>query len=368
MRGARFGILGVVTLVLSLWPGTTATAGPGALTRFAHAQRRPDLPTPVTRCEITDERLGELSGLVSSGDTWFAVSDGGDSVRVFVVDPQTCSVRDVITSDINPYDVEDLEIDAQGRLWLADTGDNSLRRDTVAVHVVTRNQGAELFRLRYPDGPHDAEAMLLGPKGVPYMVTKDPFGAAGVYRPATELVAGATVPLERVGSVSVSPTRTPGGPLPGALGSVVFTGGAVSHDGSVVALRTYTDAYLYPLSDDGVPAALRATPLRVALPNEPQGEAVAFAPDGTLLSASEGREPVRVVPGAVAAVRARAPQPETTTPGSEPSSVPGEGPAASTAEHQDSDGGLPPSGALVTAGVLAAVVVGLATRLRRRRR
>ena len=69
-----------------------------------------------------------------------------------------------------------------------------------------------------------------------------------------------------------------------------MTGGAVSADGRVVALRTYTDAWLFAVPDGGgVADALRATPVQVPLPGEPQGEAVAFAADGTLLSGSEAR-------------------------------------------------------------------------------
>lgn len=62
---------------------------------------------------------------------------------------------------------------------------------------------------------------------------------------------------------------------------------------------------------DAVVAALRRTPVDVPLPGEPQGEAIAFAPDGTLLSAGEvGRSrsggraaaTLRAVPGAASLV------------------------------------------------------------------
>jgi hypothetical protein len=52
----------------------------------------------------------------------------------------------------------------------------------VALRAVTP-QGTTLYRLAYPDGQHDAEALLLAPKGTPYLVTKNPFGDSGIYRP-----------------------------------------------------------------------------------------------------------------------------------------------------------------------------------------
>ena len=59
-----------------------------------------------------------------------------------------------------------------------------------------------LFRLTYPDGPHDAEALLLAPDGTPYVVTKEVLGASSVYRPAAPLVDGGTVALGRVATVA----------------------------------------------------------------------------------------------------------------------------------------------------------------------
>ncbi|MGH4012543.1 MAG: hypothetical protein ACRDSL_01105 [Pseudonocardiaceae bacterium] len=161
--------------------------------------------------------------------------------------------------------------------------------------------------LTYPDGPHDAEALLLDQAGVPYLVTKELVGIARVYRPAGTLVEPGPTPLEQVATVRIEPTDTPGGPA-GTIGSVLVTGGAVSADGQVIALRTYADAYLFAVPDGNLLAALATAPVRIPLPHEPQGEALALAPDGTLLSGSEGlsrsagRAPIRAVPGAAALV------------------------------------------------------------------
>ena len=91
--------------------------------------------------------------------------------------------------------------------------------------------------------------------------------------------------------MQLTSTDTPGGPVPGIVGSVTVTGAATSADGTAVALRTYTDAYLFPLPDGDVAARFAAKPVRVPLPDEAQGEAIAFEPDGSLLSGSEGAGP-----------------------------------------------------------------------------
>ena len=95
--------------------------------------------------------------------------------------------------------------------------------------------------------------------------------------------------MRRAGQVELPTSRTAGGPV-GRVGSRLVTGGAVSADGRVIALRTYTDAWLYPAPDGDPVAALTREPVQLPLPGEPQGEAIAFEPDGTLLSASESTE------------------------------------------------------------------------------
>lgn len=305
-----------------------------------------DLCTPLT------PELVELSGLATDGRQWFAVSDGGTSLRVTVLDPADCSVLDKITAEVDPYDVEDLALAGDGALWLADTGDNDLDRRTVALHRLTRDGATDLYRLTYPDGPHDVEALLLDHAGIPYLVTKE-LGAARVYRPTGGLTEPGPTALRQVAVLRIEPTDTPGGPAGGA-GSVLITGGAVSADGQLVALRTYTDAYLFPVPGGDVVAALGASPTRVPLPGEPQGEALALGPDGTLLSGSESTDedpaPIRGVRGVAALVDPAVP---ISSPGSDASAGPG-----------TSEGGLPPW----QEAVLAGGVVGLLLLLTARRR
>ncbi|MEU6264039.1 hypothetical protein [Saccharopolyspora shandongensis] len=318
---------------------------------------------PVEKCRVGDKRLAELSGLASDGAAWYAIGDGGSSLRVFVLDPADCSVRGVRTASNDPYDVEDLALGPDGSLWLADTGDNRRRRDDVALHVMHPGGGATLYRLTYPDGPHDAEALLLDRAGVPHIVTKEPLGAAGVYRPSAPLAADRTVPLERVGSISLRSTQTPGGPVRDAVGSVLVTGGSVSRDGTLVAIRTYTEAYVYNAPDGDLVAAFQREPLRIPLPNEQQGEAIAWEPDGALLSGSEGNQPVRHISGVAAAARTSGEQGEDTA-------APPPGGDTDQAQPPASPGGTRMSAgqALLLAAALSGLLIFVTSRLRRRTR
>jgi hypothetical protein len=306
--------------------------------------------TPTTRCQITDPGLAELSGLVVVGKQMLALNDGGERLAVHLLDG-ACQVVDVRTADVDPYDPEDLAVGADGIVWLADTGDNNASRPTVALLALRPDGATSIYRLTYPDGAHDAEALLVAPDGTPYIVTKEILGASRVYRPAAALVDGGTVALAEVAAVSMTLTGTPGGPV-GQAGQLLVTGGAVSLDGRHLALRTYTDAYVWPLTGSDVPAALATTPERIPLPDSPQGEAISFTSDNRhLVVASEGLpSDVTVVPLTAVAVAAAPP--------------PADGPVPSFADLTSS-GPSPITSALIAAAV-ATVVVWIGPKLRRR--
>jgi len=270
----------------------------------AGAESPVDYGPPTSQCTITDPEIDELSGLVTlpSGDLLLVEDSapeprpGATSVLMYRLD-STCAVQDgVVEFDQDPRDIEDLAF-RDNTVWFADIGDNGESRDNVALITAAYDpldpQAEEsvpvVFRLAYPDGPHDAEALLLAPDGTPYIVTKDPLGQSGVYRPAGGLDPAGEVALEKVAEVEFAMTGTPGGPI-GRAGQLLVTGGAVAADGSRIALRTYTDAYVWALSASDVAEALQADPIAViALPDAPQGEAISFAADSvSLLVGSEG--------------------------------------------------------------------------------
>ena len=333
---------GVAVLIVATSAGVATSPAP------AHAEE--GAPATV-QCEITDPGLAELSGLVVGADgTMLALNDGGDQVAVHVVDP-TCQVTGVHTADVDPYDPEDLAVGPDGTVWLADTGDNNRVRETVALIALRPDGSTSVYRLAYPDGPHDAEALLVAPDGTPYVVTKEVLGSSDVFRPVAALEEAGTVGLVEVASVDLTLTGTPGGPV-GRAGQLLVTGGAVAADGHALALRTYTDAYVWPLTGSNVVAALAGGPVRVALPASPQGEAISFTPDGTaLVVASEG------LPSAVTVV----PIPAVTAAAGSTGAPDG----SLTDVLTESDNGVSPATAGLAAAVVATVALLLFGRSRR---
>lgn len=274
------------------------------------------VPGPQTLCTVTDPRLAELSGLAVVDDAVWGIADGGRRIDLYQLDPDSCRIIGSRRVAIDPYDVEDLAVGPDGALWVADIGDNARRRDHVAVVVVPSEGSPRLHRLSYPNGAHDAEALLVDDQGVPYVITKEAIGPAQVFRTVGPPEGVGPTPLVHAGSLALPESDTSGGPI-GSIGSRMITGAAATPDKSVIAVRTYTDAWIFPVPNGDLVAALAGTPVRVPLPGEPQGEAVAFTADGTLLSGSEARRGVagelRAVPNAATVAEAPTAQSDTST-------------------------------------------------------
>jgi DNA-binding beta-propeller fold protein YncE len=293
-----------------------------------------NLVTAMLLFLIADPRIGEASGIAKSmlhPGVVYMHNDSGDSARFFALDVRTgrTVATYAVPSAIN-VDWEDIAVARDRRglpsVWLADIGDNDARRTEVRIYRVDEPRSPasglpEVWRLRYPDGPHDAESLAVAPGGTAVIVTKSVLGSSAVY--AVPARPGGVQTLRRIGEIRFAFTGTPGGP--NIAGQLTATGAAFSRDGTLLAVRTYTDAYLWRVVDGDVAAALHAAPVRVALPPQPQGEGIAV--DGSrLLVNSEGRRSaVYAVPLPHVAVRSPSPTP-TPRPTSE-----------TAAEQQDRD-------------------------------
>ena len=238
-------------------------------------------------CKVTDERLDELSGIVATDDGFVVINDStplDSRKRVFFLNGDCAVVNTVSYSGNGPRDPEDLVLSADGKtLWIADIGDNDKQRPTIGLWSMPADgsEKPKIHRLAYPDGAHDAEAMLLNGDGTPIIVTKEVTRPAGLYTPTAALKTDNTegVPLKKVGEITVPPSNTPSSAL-ARLGKGTIDGGAVGSGGSKVVLRTYTDALEWSVSGGDVLAAIKGKPRVTPLPGEPQGEAITYSADG----------------------------------------------------------------------------------------
>jgi hypothetical protein len=236
--------------------------------------------------------LHEASGIaVGSGGRLYHVNDGGKPV-FHVTDASGGGLQTVRVSGVKAVDIEDMTYGRCGDancLVLADTGDNAQRREAVQFILVreTEKFGAEVkplhvVRARYPDRPHDAEAVALHPGGDLLLVTKSPLGLGGpsvLFRlRAEQLAAGGEQAFQRLGEIPVPQLTEHGLTLRRMVTSM-----DVSPDGRRLLLLTYDSAIEIALQPGaGLPAEWksglthRATPIMLLL----QAEAVAYEDGG----------------------------------------------------------------------------------------
>jgi len=127
---------------------------------------------------VTDPALGELSGLAASRrarDRYWAINDGGNGNRLVLIDGRGHVLRQYTLTGAENIDWEDLaSFRWRDRNWLliADTGDNSGVREHASLWLLPEpalnDRRSELhdareIRFRYPDTPHDVEAMTVDP-------------------------------------------------------------------------------------------------------------------------------------------------------------------------------------------------------------
>ncbi len=264
---------------------------------------------PQVAFRFADPRIAESSGLASSSTTdgvLFTHNDSGDEARFFAVGPDGATLATYTLPGVQARDWEDMargpDEQARSSLWFGDIGDNNATRTNgLLVHRVRQpvpggddsvtTERPTSFRLRYADGPKDAEALLVHPRtGRLYVVSKPLAGPATVYAAPPRLDPAGPNALEQVAQVDLEPTGTAGGPGIGSLAQLLVTAGDIAPDGSRVALRTYTDLYEWAVPGDDVAAAFDSAPTVTPLPATRQGEGLAYSRDGrAVLVSSEGQ-------------------------------------------------------------------------------
>jgi hypothetical protein len=235
---------------------------------------------------ITDPRITELSGMARDpqANLYWAVNDSGDTGVVYGVTGKG-EVRGTLDFREDPKDVEAVAVHAN-RLYVADIGDNDAKRKTIRVYYFDNPRASGLsvsyraWDFRYPDGPHNAETLLVTETGRLYVVTKEASG--GFYRAPAKPSRKGTNRLTKVNDAP--PLVTDGVVLPG---------------GKQIALLSYTQVSVVD-AKTGDPVA--STPLKGIR----QAESLTLSLDGTsLLVGTEGKRPKIVavpIPGAAASV------------------------------------------------------------------
>jgi len=236
--------------------------------------------------KIQTKLITEASGIVASrknpGILWVH-NDSGNSATVYALNfggelLRTCRIRGARCRDWEDIAIgpgPDKELDY---LYIGDIGDNGARYQSIIIYRVPEPKvdpnsalmdieigPAETIEMVYPDGPKDAETLMVDPvNGDIYIISKRKVFCQVFCAVSDEL--------------NQKPVRlSQAAVLPWALA----VGGDISPDGRFVIVRSLTHASIWVRQkDQPLRQVFGQKPFNISLMPEPQGEAICFDAEG----------------------------------------------------------------------------------------
>lgn len=270
-----------------------------------------DFASPAHLADLEDAEIDESSGVVASRrnpDLFWTHNDSGDGPFIYAFDRQGKNRGVWRVREAEAYDWEDIAAGpgpqkGQSYLYLGDIGDNGLRREEIIVYRIAEptvttadaantkknphlTETAEAIRLKYPDGKHDAEALLVHPTtGDLYVITKGTATNSGVYKATAPLSNTNTTTLTRIAQV-----RTP------AVFGGLITGADISPDARHVALCDYINGYEVTLPDNSKFDEIWKQPIKtIELGPRQQGESICYRLDSNAVLATSEKLPTPLI-------------------------------------------------------------------------
>jgi hypothetical protein len=268
-------------------------------TLYFFARNTSPFATGIGLAEITEPTITEISGVAAShrnpGLLW--MHNDGAPYYTYLVSTNG-AVMATYQFAIAVDDYEDIAvgpgpIPGVQYVYAGEIGDNLLIRGEVRIFrfpepAVTQqiagisNAGETVITLQYPDGVHDAEALMVDPiSGDLFVVTKENNAFRAYKATQAQLNSGNVEMLTLVQSGSFGPV----------------SGGDISLDGSMIVLRHEEEARLWRRrAGESIEAALGRASQRIPVigePIEPNGEGITFRLDSRgYYTMSEGVSPM----------------------------------------------------------------------------
>ncbi len=236
--------------------------------------------TPVT-APVSPGIVDEASGIADSkqnpGFLWIQ-QDGGNPAELFLMSYNGSLKKKVFIKSIQNRDWEDIALGngpvaGISYIYIAETGDNNTAYTDYSIYrfpepsITTDTVNAvDKITFKYPDGAHDAEAILLdGNTKDIYIITK---------LDTKSKIYTLTYPQ----STSSTSVAVQAGELP--FNGITAAG--LSLDGTEILLKTYTAAYYWKRkNNESIVAALMRNAITSGYVTEPQGEALCFKNDNS---------------------------------------------------------------------------------------
>ncbi|HEY0246224.1 MAG TPA: hypothetical protein VGC01_11720 [Mucilaginibacter sp.] len=252
---------------------------------------------------LQNKQMNETSGIAASGifkDIYYVHNDSGDTSRFFSISPDgklksTIYYNGDHSEKQGVVDCEDIAVGpgpvkGKSYVYVGYIGDNQAIRPSVTIYRIEEKTAwakdslitttAVPLHLKYPDGPKDAEALMIDPvEKLIYVVSK-----------RTDTVSIYTTPL--LYKPNDTQVLTKRGKLffKGVKPLKWITAGDISRDGQQVLLKNYEKVYYWKReANEHIWQTMLKKPQEPHYEAEKQGEAIGFTLDGKgYFTVSEG--------------------------------------------------------------------------------
>ena len=225
--------------------------------------------------------LDEASGIADSkanpGHLWVQ-EDGGNPSQLFLLSYTGELKKRLRLKGVENRDWEDIAVargpePGRNYIYIADIGNNNLASTKYFIYRFAEPPASadtvyeyDKISFRYPDGNHDAEALLVDntSKDI-YIITKED-SLSGVYSLPYPQAIGVTDDARLIGKL----------PFNGVVSA------AFSPKGDEILIKTYTDIYYWRIGTNGsIRQVMNKAPVKLPYQPEPQGEAITFKNDNS---------------------------------------------------------------------------------------
>ena len=246
---------------------------------------------------LQDKTMNETSGIAASsinqGD-YYVHNDSGDISRFFAISPDGKLISTLYYKG-DAIDCEDIAVGPgpgikKSYVYVGDIGDNAGVRKYITIYRIPEettwtkggniNVTATPVNLKYPDGPRDAETLMVDPvQKLFYIISK-----------RSDTVSVYTAPLTYKPNDTLVMTYRTKLFFKGYKPFKWITAGDISKDGKQILVKSYEKVYYWNREgNEPIWQTLQRTPAEPHYQQEKQGEAIGFTPDGKgFYTVSEG--------------------------------------------------------------------------------
>lgn len=242
--------------------------------------------TTPERFPVTPGLIDEASGLAASatmnGYLW-TNQDSGQPNSLYLISRDGKTIQQYNVPGSTNHDWEEVAVgpgpdNGVSYIYIGDIGNNNAPvTPTNTIYRIPELTGTGMafnqsllqkITFSYPDGPRDAEGLVVDP------VTKDIFviskenSSTGIYRLPYPQSVAETIVAEKMGNVP---------------GVTLATAGSISKDGSEIVIRTYLAVYYWKRTNGQTvgQTLTRSSDKLLTVALEPQGEAICFDNENT---------------------------------------------------------------------------------------